>query len=331
MRLALAVVLLVGCGPPPPRATTPRPPVADPDEAATMDAINTVDLAALHRKATRILHELVDGLPPWYRDQVAHVSIDFATEGVNAYASCAGFAQPRVTVTDDLLHVLARLAAARAAEEVFDVDATAAYVDWMAAHQRADGALVDPPQDREDPRRRLDRHKLTRQHELFDEGLAWVLGHELAHHYLHHLTCEGDGGIVADVRAATQEIVPAFHQPDELAADAAGIANTLRAGQHRPGYTWQHRGALLLLSFFARQQALGVPDLVFAFARTHPPAQLRIPLLQGAVMTWYVTNGVVVPAIPYPRIPLAAMTDGDARADVHDPAPRDGDPPRRAR
>jgi len=300
MRIAAIAIALAACAPPPP-PQVPGPPAAQPDFKAHRDPINAMDMAALQRKSHRILGELVAALPGWAHDKVENVELRFGGVGVNAYASCAGLGQPSVTLGDDLLHVMAQLARARAAEEVFSVDATRAYFEWMAAHARKDGELAVPPEGRDDPLRRIDKRKLTRQHELFDEGVAWVIGHELAHHYLNHLVCDGDGGIVAETRHAAQAIVPAFHQVDELAADASGMTNVLRARR-------EQRGALLLLEFFAHMHRIGVPDIVFAFALTHPPAQLRIPHLKGVVASWHLSNGAWPPSVPYPKLLVGDTT-----------------------
>ena len=281
----------------PPDAPSGRPRRPDPDISAEQDPINTIDLPALHRKSQRIMAELIAALPAYYRNRVADATLDFDAGAINAYASCRMHG-PTVTLTDELLHVMAQLARARALEEEFDVDATRVYMRWMAEHQTSDGALAVPPEGRDWIARRLDRQKLTRQHQIFDEGIAWVIGHELAHHYLNHLSCDGDGGVIVDIHHATEMIIPAFHQPDELAADSAGIANTLAAGRQRKGYAWTQHGALLLLEF------LRIVDDTNALPleRTHPPAIVRIPILKGATATWYIGNGAIPPAIPYPKV-----------------------------
>ncbi len=303
MRAVLLLAVLAACGGPYREPDHPAPPRPDADFLhGETDSINTRDRPALRTNAKRVLRELLAALPPDRRGRIEHVQLldDDDVGHVNAYATCAGFAQPVVAITDELLEIMAQLAAARATEELFDVEATDQYIDWMVRHQREGAPLATPPPYRRTDLRRIDRRKLARQHELFDEQVAWVLGHELAHHYLGHLACARDGGILQDARQIAFALAPIFHQIDELAADTAAVDNTLHAGRARPGYRWTHQGALLLLEFFARQHELGVAEVIFAFAQTHPHPRFRVPVIKGAVVSWHVIDGAVplVPVLP---------------------------------
>src|SRR4029453_11284366 len=95
--------------------------------------------------------------------------------------------------------------------------------------------------------------KVERQHILFEEELAFVLGHELAHHHLGHLPCTGKPGPLgsADLARVLSSQVPIFNQPNEAAADLAGTTNLLDAGSRRSGARWNEEGALLTMRFFS--------------------------------------------------------------------------------
>ncbi len=294
--LVVAMVALVACEPLPPRPG--GPPVAIPSFAGVRDPINTRNMPWLHAETGRVMKQLIETLGYDKHAEVADVVLDaddyFGL--ANAFAVCDADGHPVVAITDKLLEILARLAAARAMEEVFQVDATEAYIAWSADHPLASG----PPDGREDPAMWNDRRKLARQRVIFDESVGWVVGHELAHHYLGHIRCDGSGGLIDAVRDAARAIVPAFQQPDELAADAAGIDNLLHTAK-RLDLPWDEGGALVMLEFFARQNPIVIEDLLYAFAMTHPPAQLRIPILKATVATWHLAAGHV-PMITIPRI-----------------------------
>lgn len=296
--LALAAVAsaLLACEPlPPARTPLPAPPPA-PSRAGAHDPINQRDVRWLHAEAERVMHELLAALPDdWRRDEVDGVELSHEEFFgiVNAFAGCEGLA-PRVAVTDGLLELIARLAAARAMEERFDVDAVGAFERYFAEHHRA------PPLGREDPAMWNDAGKLALQRDLYDEMIGWVIGHELAHHYLGHVRCGRDGGVVDDLRHVAHAIVPAFQQLDELAADAAGI-DLLLITARRTGRPWHERGARLLLGLFAHVEHFEPTDLALAFVLTHPPATVRLPALRATVAAWYVTDGHL-PTIPVPKI-----------------------------
>src|SRR4051812_13713283 len=216
--LFVVLAALTACEPlPAPRG--PRQPI--PSTAGLRDPINTRNLPWLHAETGRVMKQLIATLGFDKHAEVADVELitDDYFGIANAFAVCNADGRPVVAVTDKLIEILARLAAARAMEELFDVDATEAYIAWSAEHPLSSG----PPDGREDRAMWNDRKKLIRQRAIFDESIAWVLGHELAHHYLGHIRCDGSGGLVDAIRDAARAIVPAFQQPDELAADAAGI------------------------------------------------------------------------------------------------------------
>ena len=129
----------------------------------------------------------------------------------------------------------------------------------------------------------LDRDKLGRQHMWFVEQIAFALGHELAHHYLDHLSCGFQGG--GDVLG---QLLPIFDQTKELEADAEGVQNLLGVRKDKHGYEWSENGAILVLQMIRAQRDLGPREIIFAFEQTHPLPEVRIPVV---IMTAEVLNG----------------------------------------
>jgi hypothetical protein len=304
MRVLLLVAVLSSgaCEPLPPANTTPTARRAHPVVGGIRDPITARDQVWMHAETERVMRQLVTSLGDNPRAEVDGVTLETMDMPgvVNAFAGCEGPGHPIVGVTDEMLTIMAHLAAARASEDLFDVDATNAYTEWMFAHQAEHAALVEPPDGREDPRIRDDRDKIALQHLIFDEEVGWVIGHELAHHYLGHTRCNDDGGLVDGVRALAMAIVPAFKQPDELAADAAGIDLVLNTAR-RTNAPYSERGALLVMTFFARTHPITAQEIVFLFAITHPPSEIRVPALRAVTAAWFLTNGHL-PIIPVPKI-----------------------------
>jgi Zn-dependent protease with chaperone function len=141
----------------------------------------------------------------------------------------------------------------------------------------------------------LDARKVKRQHELYDEEGAFVLGHEMAHHYLGHLPCTAGNVTASEVGMVLTSVVPAFNQVNETAADTAGVHNVLNAGRNRTDYHWTEGGALLTMRFFAGMDQWSPVDILFAFESTHPPPQVRIPIIQQTAAGWRATGGAPLP------------------------------------
>jgi hypothetical protein len=151
-----------------------------------------------------------------------------------------------------------------------------------------------------DPRFDFDPRKGTRQYQLLDEQLAFVMGHELGHHYLGHLPCTAVTPLnLAQIGALLANAVPAFNQPNEVAADMVGINNTLTMGARRPDYHLTEGGALLTMQFFAGLDQLTPADILFGFERDHPPPQLRTPIIQQTAAAWRATGGVGLPILGF--------------------------------
>ncbi len=201
---------------------------------------------------------------------------------VNAYASCTGRGKAVVSVTDTLLDLGNHLAAAASVDELRGTHKVDEYVQHVVRTQRPGAPLVSfspgffSGAEWNDPRR------AQRQSERYDDLVAFVLGHELGHHALSHLPCTSALPLDAsEIGVLASSVVPALNQPNELAADVAGMRNLLLVGRQRDGTPYSELGGLLLLHFFESLDNASPLD-VFTFERTHPPPQLREPIVRGA-------------------------------------------------
>jgi hypothetical protein len=279
MRALALAVLAIGCTAPP-GPTIPRP-VANP--RAAFDAINRLNVPQLEAHAQTVLGELVAALPADKRALVVGYQLQFdnALGDVNAYATCGERGAPIVAVSDGLLLIAAHIAMSTATDELFETEKRSQYMDWISEH-----GIESPPPGFYAPQFHTDRAKIARQREIFDEQLAFILGHELAHHYLGHLGCSAE----TDPLVAATGGVPLFEQTQELAADVAAVKNTLSAGARRAGYEWTEDGALLVLAAFQARTEISVKTIVFAFERTHPLPVLRMPLITTTADLWKVSG-----------------------------------------
>lgn len=284
----------------PPGATaspvpTPVPTVALP--AVSYDPINAVDLTFLRGRALAVLGELVQYLPAPQQARVSGIPLitDSTVGEVNAFASCTRDGKTAMAISDGLLDIQAHLAQARAIDELFGSRKVDEYVRFIAQYQKPKAPIVRP-NGMFDPLQTVDGRKVKRQHEVLDEQIAFVLGHELAHHYLGHLPCTASSGLsAAEVGRVLADTVPAFNQPNELAADMAGINNVLTAGARRQGYHFTETGALLTMQFFAGIDQFSAVDIVFGFERSHPPPVVRTPVIQSTVASWKAGGGQGLP------------------------------------
>lgn len=278
-------------GPPPPPQIPPGPPVYN-------DPISNVDMAWLRAAAGGVLNELVAALPPQFNARVAGIPFvtDPADGEINAFAACNEDRMPLMAMTDGLIQIEAYVAQMRATDEVFGTKKLDAYLSFLAQNQRAKQPIAAPPPGMIDPAQHIDYRKVVRQHHLLEEQMAFVLGHELGHHYLGHTGCaNGRSGERradwTDVLRKMQHVVPIANQPNEIAADIAGVNNVLTAGQRRPGYHWTETGALLTLNFFAQLEH-GNTSFGVMLLSSHPNPAARIPGVQRAAGEWRRTGGV---------------------------------------
>lgn len=290
-----------GPGAPPPVALPPPgPPVA-------VDAINDVSVSWLRAQGGAVLNELVAALPPQFQERVQ--GIPFVTEPseneVNAFAGCDHDRMPFMAMTDGLLQAEAYIAQLRATDDVFGTQKLDVYLRYMVERQKPRQPIVAPPPGLIEPAQHTDYRKVVRQHQLLEEQMAFVLGHELGHHYLGHTGCaNGQSGRrkanTTDVFRRLQHVVPIFNQPNEDNADIAGINNLLAAGARRGaqgGYRWSERGAELTLDFFSRvdkapAQSSFEDRLFTTVLSSHPNPAARIPKVKSAAYEWRRSGGV---------------------------------------
>lgn len=282
---------------PPPAIAPSVPPAAIP--SVTNDPINALNRGWLRQSAQSILVELTRALPDVARGRVEGIplAVDDTPGDVNAFAACSD-GRSLMAVTDGLLEIMAWLAMAKAHDELFGTTKTDEYIGFIAQNL-APGRDIPRPSGFFAAAAQNDGRKVQRQHVLFEEELAFVLGHELAHHHLGHLPCTGRSGPLgsAELARVLSSQVPLFNQPNEAAADLAGTTNVLDSGARRSGARWSEEGALLTMRFFAGLE--GRFNLLLAFQAAHPPPQFRIPLIQQSANYWRRNGGV---GIPVPRI-----------------------------
>ncbi len=274
----------------PPAQPPPQYPAAPPP-AAVNDPINDVDLGYLRETARWVLGELVASLPQASQAKVAGIPFvaDAKVGDVNAYASCDDSHMPRMSVTDGLLTIEAYIAQLRATDELYGTHKLDAYLDVVATSLKPRQPIPMPPAGLVDPAQHLDARKVVRQHQLMEEQLAFVLGHELGHHYLGHTGCaNGKSGdhvpTILDVfeqgvRVGTK-LVPMSNHLVELDADNAGVDDLLVTGARRPGYHWNEEGALLTLGFFESLHKRNPESVLASVFNDHPQPAYRLRLVQ---------------------------------------------------
>lgn len=289
-------------GPVTPAATTTTlTPAGTPPAGSPNDPVIAHDIGFLRQRAEAILAELVAVLPAPQQARVQGIPlvVDATPGEVNAFASCSG-SRSAMAISDGLLQIQSQLARFRAYDELAGTNKVGEYIGVIARGARPKQPLPEVPAGFADPRFDLDGRKITRQYQLLDEQMAFVLGHELGHHYLGHLPCTAAGGLtLSDLSAVLSNVVPAFNQPSELAADMVGVNNTLNLGARRQGYRLTEGGALLTMQFFAGIDQLTPGDILFGFERSHPPPQVRTPVVQQTAATWRATGGVGLPIISF--------------------------------
>ncbi|HVY26538.1 MAG TPA: M48 family metalloprotease [Polyangiaceae bacterium] len=291
-------------GSPPPAPTvagTPGTVAPTLTAIGPTDPIIVHDITFLRTRAQQVLNDLVAALPQPQQSRVTGIPlvVDATPGEVNAFATCSG-ASPALAITDGLLQIESQLARFRAVDELAGSNKVGDYIALIARGARPKQALPEAPPGFVDPRFDFDPRKGTRQYELLDEQLAFVMGHELGHHYLGHLPCTAVMPLnLAQIGALLSNAVPAFNQPNEVAADMVGINNTLTMGARRPGYHLTEGGALLTMQFFAGLDQLTPADILFGFERDHPPPQLRTPIIQQTAAAWRATGGAGLPILGF--------------------------------
>lgn len=279
-----------------PQAPLPAPVVPG---SAALDPINTGNMPWLRQRAQQLLTELVAALPADSQQRVSGIPLiyDDKPGEVNAFAACSK-GRALMAVTDEMLRIMGFLAQSQANDERFGTRKVDELIRYVGQNQQPERPLALPGVGFFDVQQQLDTQRVNRQHQLFDEQLAFVLGHELAHHHLGHLPCTArpDGLGTADIARALSDAVPLFNQPNELAADIAGTTNVLNAGKRSTqGYAYTENGGLLTMRFFGGLDNVSVVQILFDFEASHPAPQIRAPVIQQAAATWRFTGGQGLP------------------------------------
>ena len=279
---------------PPPQNT---PPVYN-------DPINLLDINFMRGRSQQVMQDLIAVLPASYRGMVQQVPlvVDDTVGDVNAFAACIS-GKPLMAITDGLLEIQSQMARAKATDDIFGTNKFGQYVQFVAQYQKPNQPIARPQPQFWDGQQDIDGRKVARQHQLMDEELAFVLGHELAHHYLRHTGCAGAQPALitpVDIGRALSQVVPGFNQPNEIAADTNGTNNLLSAGKARSDYHWTEGGAMLTLNFFlALKQMTPAESILFGFELSHPHPSFRIPIVQQTAAQWRATGGNPSP-FPFP-------------------------------
>jgi hypothetical protein len=249
----------------------------------------------LRTLAQQIIAELVAALPAEQNQRVVGIPlvIDDTVGEVNAFAMCRQ-GRSAMAISDGMLQVLANLAQAQAHDDVSGTRVKVdEYVHWCAGRLAPKKPVPVPPPGffplAADPR------VLSRQRHVFEEEVAFVLGHELGHHYLGHLGCTAsNSNPLGDIARVASDQVPLFNQPNEMTADWSGTQNVLDAGKLRSSRgapAWTENGGLLTMRFFAAFGQSSPADILLSFERSHPSPEIRIPVIQQAATGWRTSAG----------------------------------------
>jgi hypothetical protein len=272
--------------------TIPGLPTALPSSLSPGTLLAPLATSAMHAEVRQVLDSLIAHLPSTQASRVRGIplKLDPGVDDINAYAGCDAHHKPFLAATEGLLYAIFAVAETKACDEVDGAHSYDAYMNAIVPVLTAQKpgspklpANVLPAQCVVDPR------VLSRARENFDDIAAFTFAHELAHHYLGHTGCAiNDSPFtqgLATVEHLSQALVPAFNQPNEIAADSAGLYNVMDTGRaRRPRYEWSEKGALMLLDFFARLEGSGATQI--AFTHAHPPSTLREGWVRTTATTW---------------------------------------------
>jgi hypothetical protein len=272
--------------------------------AGSFDAQGAMTSQFIRQEPSAVLAELIAALPEALAAKVRGIPLlidDTDPKDVNAFAACTK-SGPVVAITYPLALVSARTSEARAYDELFGTARYEQLSQGIADEVKQQKAIAGPPAGFLALPQALDARKLARQRLLFDEQIAFILGHELAHHYRGHTGCANGASqqlTVQDIGRVLSDAVPVFNQPNEIDADVQGTFNFLDAGARRQSGKWTEEGSVMSLSFFSRLGSLGVETVLLGFLTTHPLPQIRLPIVQTAAAQWR-SNGGKAPAFPLP-------------------------------
>lgn len=280
---------------PPPAA--PAPNTMPMPSVAANDAISRADTGFQRQRVSSILAELIAALDANTRGRVERLPLTFDPDraNVNAFASCSNTGKATIAITEGMLILTAYLAQLQASDEITGARHFDDYVARVARNQTQNTPPLVPDPNWVSVDARMQATKSARQSQLNDEMFAFVIGHELAHHYLNHLPCTSVLPLdAAEIGILLTSAVPGFNQPNEVAADMAGTRNVLQAGRRRTSGQLTEGGALLTMRFF-RGLDQSSPADVFSFERSHPPPSLREPIISSAAQAFRATAGISWP------------------------------------
>jgi hypothetical protein len=287
-------------------STLPAPPIG------SVDGYGSMTPAFIRQEAKAVIDELIAALPDSSRGRVAGIPLVVIEDPkeVNAFAGCDKSGRAFMAITGPLLTIASSGSEAKAFDELNGTNKYDQYTSDVANRVRSNQPVAALGSGSLPAPQSLDARKLARQKFLFDEQVGFVLGHELAHHYRGHTGCANgvSTGVGAeDIGRVLSGAVPLFNQPMEVEADINGVNNVLDAGARRQGGSWTEEGAMMTLNFFGKLSSFGVETMVLGFMRTHPPPQLRIPIVQGTAQTWHRQHaggsGGTTSPLPFP-LPL---------------------------
>ncbi len=268
------------------------------------DPINNTDMPWMRGRAQEDFREMRGALPPQQKARIEGIPllVDDDPGVVNAFAACTNSGKAVIVVSDGLYDIMGHLAQCQATDEKFGTRKTDEYIQFMAKNQRWGDPVVHPPESFWDPRQKNDPNKIERQHQIFDEEVGFIIGHEMGHHYLGHLPCSAGNVTASEANVVIRSAAPGFNQVNEVGCDTGSTHNVLDAGKLRSNYHWTENGGVLVMRFFAGIDRMSPTDVIFSFESTHPPAQLRMPIIQQAAAGWRMTNGAKPPLeIPVPQ------------------------------
>ncbi len=276
--------------------TAPFPPGAfEPDGSFT--------LPFLEQEAQYLISTLSANLEPNHRSRVANIPLNFVntlTE-VNAAAGCTRGGRAFMVATAAILVLHGATAEARAVDEGASTHLLQDYTERTVRLINQEQVVRGLPDGAVPSAMAFNPRKLARQRYLFDEQIAFILGHELAHHYRGHTGCANGApataqqGDLEDLERSVSNLAPLFNQPLEMEADTWGTVNVLDTGSRRTTGRWTEEGAVMSMDFFERLEGLRGNSPLLFFVHSHPPAALRRPIIQLWSSQW--RNGVRPPAI----------------------------------
>ncbi len=254
-------------------------------------------MPAMKDEAKKIYQKEIDALSASRKSAVEKIPLLFEDnkEEINAFAGCDDSGKTFVVVTAGMYQMLDLMAQTRATDEIFGTGYYDEYIKELAKQQEGKAQILPLPPGMLDVTKSLDQRKLKRQRQLFDEAVAYVLGHELAHHYMGHLgsACTGGaGGTIkpGDLIRLGKKVIPAINQANEIQSDVEGTNNLLTAGQNESEYKWSEGGGLLVIDFFKKLRDLHPGAPLFTFMMTHPAPEVRAPIVKNTANMWRFTH-----------------------------------------